>query len=83
MPTATVFTDEASVYNSLSARGHAHRRINHSAKVYVLGTTHTNTIEGVWALLKNGIIGTHHAVGAKYLQSYVNVVRVPLQPPQG
>lgn len=27
---------------------------------------------GIWALLKTGIIGTHHAVGAHYLQTYVN-----------
>jgi len=38
----------------------------------VTGSVHTNTIEGFWALLKTGIIGTHHAVGAKYLQTYVN-----------
>lgn len=33
---------------------------------------HTNTLEGFWSLLKNGIRGAHHAVGSGYLQSYVN-----------
>ena len=33
---------------------------------------HTNTIEGFWSLLKNGIRGAHRAVGADYLQDYVN-----------
>ncbi len=46
--------------------------MNHSARVYVTGDVHTNTIEGFWSLLKNGIRGTYHAVGTDYLQSYVN-----------
>lgn len=72
MPEATVFTDEHAAYNDLPKRGYQHHRVNHSAKVYVKGNVHTNTIEGFWSLLKNGIRGTHHAVGAGYLQSYVN-----------
>lgn len=72
MPASTVFTDEAHVYKRLPKQGYQHRRINHGARVYVRGDVHTNTIEGFWALLKTGIIGTHHAVGGKYLQSYVN-----------
>ena len=31
--------------------GYEHRRINHSAKVYVMGDVHTNTIEGFWSLV--------------------------------
>ena len=72
MPDATVFTDDAPAYNSLKKRGYAHHRINHSAKIYVHGNVHTQTIEGFWSLLKDGIRGAHHAVGAHYLQSYVN-----------
>lgn len=72
MPHATVFTDEHAAYNDLPKRGYEHHRVNHSARVYVRGSVHTNTIEGFWSLLKNGIRGTHHAVGAAYLQSYVD-----------
>ena len=73
MPEATVFTDDAGQYGSgKAARGYQHRRINHSARVYVKGDLHTNTIEGFWSLLKNGIRGTYHAVGKDYLQSYVD-----------
>ena len=36
------------------------------------GDIHTNTIEGFWSLVKNGIRGTHHAVSAKWLQGYLN-----------
>ncbi len=72
MPHATVFTDEHSAYNELPKRGYNHHRVNHSARIYVRGNVHTNTIEGFWSLLKNGIRGAHHAVGVVYLQSYVN-----------
>ena len=72
MPAATVFTDDATQYRGGQFHGYHHRRINHSARVYVNGDLHTNTIEGFWALLKTGILGAHHAVGAGYLQSYVN-----------
>jgi transposase-like protein len=72
MPHATVFTDEAKSYTKLGNHGYEHHRVNHSAKVYVAGNVHTNTLEGFWSLLKNGIRGAHHAVGSAYLQSYVN-----------
>ncbi len=72
LPASMVFTDDAQQYGSVRRSGYQHRRINHSARVYVDGDIHTNTIEGFWALLKTGIVGTHHAVGAAYLQSYVN-----------
>jgi hypothetical protein len=52
--------------------GYQHRRINHSAKVYVAGEVHTNTIEGFWSLVKRGIGGVYHSVSAKYLQSYLD-----------
>lgn len=49
-----------------------HKRIDHQAKIYARGNIHTNTIEGFWSLVKRGIDGTHHVVGAKYLQDYIN-----------
>lgn len=72
MPDSMVFTDELKSYTNLSKNGYQHKRVNHKAKVYVSGEVHTNTIEGFWSLLKNGIRGTHHAVGAGHLQGYVN-----------
>ena len=69
---STLFTDEAKGYTNLAKHGYQHHRVNHSAKVYVRGNVHTNTIEGFWSLLKNGIRGAHHAVGASYLQSDIN-----------
>ena len=72
LPKTAVFTDDFPSYDGLGVRGYSHRRINHSAGVYVLGTTHTQTIEGFWSLVKNGIRGVYHSVGSTYLQSYLN-----------
>ena len=33
---------------------------------------HTNTIEGFWSLVKNGLRGVHHSVSAKHLQGYLS-----------
>ncbi len=72
LPGSTVFTDEWPGYNELHDCGYAHHRINHSAKIYVSGDVHTNTIEGFWALVKNGIRGVYHQVRRDYLQTYLN-----------
>jgi transposase-like protein len=72
LPESTVFTDELHSYNGLDAHGYEHRRINHSAGVYVVGDVHTNTIEGFWSLVKRGISGVYHNVGKGYLQTYLD-----------
>jgi transposase-like protein len=72
LPASMIYTDEYRVYDRLADGGYGHRRINHSAKVYVVGRIHTNTIEGFWSLLKNGIRGVYHSVSSKHLQSYVD-----------
>lgn len=69
---ATIYTDEYSVYNKLSDDGYDHQRVNHSAKDWVAGQAHTNTIEGFWSQLKRSIDGTYHSISGKYLQRYVN-----------
>lgn len=68
----TVVTDEYGVYNKLSEDGFDHRRVNHSAKKWVDGQSHTNTIEGFWSQLKRSIDGTYHNLSAKHLQKYVD-----------
>ena len=80
LPKSMIFTDDASMYDGVknirdksgNHAGYQHRRINHSAKVYVQGDIHTNQIEGFWSLVKRGIGGAHHAVSQKYLQTYLN-----------
>jgi transposase-like protein len=74
LPASTVYTDELHGYAGLgyTNRGYQHRRINHSAKVYVIGDIHTNSVEGFWSLIKRGLSGVYHAVSHKYLQAYLD-----------
>ena len=37
----------------------------------MIGSVHTNTIEGFWLIFKRGVVGTFHKVSAKYLPLYV------------
>ena len=75
MPESIVFTDEHSGYGDVAKSGYAHKRVRHSAKVYVIGDAHTNTIEGFWSLVKRGIGGVYHNVSAKYLQPTLTSIR--------
>lgn len=63
-------TDEHSAY--LGMREYEHRTVRHSAKQYVDGMAHTNSIESVWALLKRGFYGVYHWFSNKHLQLYIN-----------
>jgi transposase-like protein len=69
---AQIYTDEFRVYEALPAMGYKHEAVPHSEKVYVMGNVHTNTLEGFWSLVKNGIRGVYHSVSATYLQDYLN-----------
>jgi len=64
-------TDDYQAYNWLD-RHYDRKVINHSAKVYVRGDIHTNTIEGFWSQLKRSIRGTYHSVSRQHLQAYVD-----------
>ena len=74
LPASMIFTDEYKGYDhkGLSSNFIAHRRIKHMDRVYVSGDVHTQTIEGFFGLLKNGIRGTYHSVSSRWLPSYLN-----------
>jgi transposase-like protein len=73
LPSSIVYTDELNSYNTLSrGKRYDHRRINHSARVYVIGDIHTNSVEGFWSLIKRGIGGVYHHVSQKFLQTYLD-----------
>ncbi len=65
-----VVTDEHSGYRHLG-RTYPHEVIRKSTGTYGDGDVHTNTIEGVWSLLKRQIVGIHHYVSPKHLDQYV------------
>jgi transposase-like protein/predicted RNA-binding Zn-ribbon protein involved in translation (DUF1610 family) len=72
VPGARVVTDEHGAYRALPSEGFPHATINHSAKEYVRGPIHTNTIESFWAQLKRGINGTYIHVSEKHLPKYLS-----------
>lgn len=72
LPSSMLFTDEWDAYKTLAPSYRGHRRIKHEAKVYAIGETHTQTVEGFFGLFKNGVRGVYHAISADYLQSYLD-----------
>lgn len=70
-PGTALMTDEHGAFVGLG-RDYNHHRVNHSAGEYVRHyVLHTNGIEGVWALFKRQIVGTHHWLSAKHLSRYL------------
>lgn len=67
---ADMVTDELNSYDGLAMGFKSHRRIKHSLKQYVRGDVHTNTVEGIFSLLKRGITGTFHHVSKGHLHRY-------------
>jgi len=83
VPGAVIYTDEYRVYEGISKirvkggpggtpANYKHFRIKHADGVYVRGHIHTNSVEGLWSLIKRGISGVYHSVSPEYLQSYLN-----------
>lgn len=62
-------TDQNPVYKSLT--DYNHKTVDHTARQYVVGAIHTNTIEGFWSIFKRSIVGSYHKVSAKYLPLYI------------
>ncbi|MBN8982784.1 MAG: IS1595 family transposase [Rhizobiales bacterium] len=66
-----LMTDSAPVLANMGAL-YDHTAVNHSRGQYGDGADgHTNSIEGVWALIKRQIYGIHHWVSAKHLDRYL------------
>jgi transposase-like protein len=65
-----LYTDDHAAYKS--AEGYRHESVRHSAKEYVRGDVHTNSIESLWALLKRGHYGVYHQWSDKHLHRYVD-----------
>ena len=69
-PGSTLYTDQWVGYRGL--RNFKRKVVNHSAKQYVRGDVHTNSIESFWALFKRGYHGVYHQMSKKHLQRYIN-----------
>jgi len=67
---STLMTDDFKSYKQMDAIIERFV-INHSAKEYTRGAIHTNTIEGFWSIIKNGIRGQYRVLSKKYLPFYL------------
>lgn len=68
---SVLMTDEYKGYSPMRSIIE-HKTVNHSAKQYVDGGIHTNTIESFWAILKRGIFGQYYHVSKRHLNKYIN-----------
>ena len=67
---ARLYTDGWAAYRGLGEI-YQHETVNHGAGEYARGAVSTNSIEGVWAILKRQIIGVHHWISPKHLPRYL------------
>lgn len=67
-----LMTDEAGQYRAVGKEFASHGTVNHGKDEYVRGNTHSNTVEGFFAILKRGVIGTFHHVSEAHLSRYLS-----------
>jgi transposase-like protein len=70
-----IITDEFQAYKKLGRAFHGgHEVVKHSAGEYVQPGTdiHSNTVEGVFSLIRRGVMGMFHSVSRKHLPNYLN-----------
>jgi hypothetical protein len=67
-----LITDESPAYRVVGRKfAGGHETVKHAAYEYVRGDVHSNTVEGVFSLLKRGVMGSFHSVSRKHLPNYL------------
>ena len=70
-PRSVLVTDMWAGYNEVRD-WMKHERVNHSKEYVRDGYVHTNTIEGLWALVKRAILGQHHHYTVEHAAMYID-----------
>ena len=70
--TEAIFTDDWEPYKGIADENTLHETICHRRNEWVVGNVHTNTVEGVWSLLKRSVIGAYHKLSVKHLPAYLD-----------
>ena len=70
-PASALMTDSFPAYKDMGDIFETHLTIDHSVQ-YVDGIVHTNTIEGLWSLIKRQWHGTHHHYSKRYAALYIS-----------
>lgn len=67
-----IITDDNQAYNGIGKDYlGGHHTVCHSAKEYVRGDVHSNTIEGFFSIVKRGLNGIYHSVSKEHLHRYM------------
>lgn len=67
-----ILTDEWPAYQGCADLDTTHETVEHSAKEYVRGDVHTNSVEGAFGLFKRSIVGSFHQLSHKHLDRYLD-----------
>lgn len=70
MEDTTLMTDDFMAYKAMDKEIERFV-VQHGKGEYAKGAIHTNTIEGFWSIVKNGIKGQYHVISKKYLPFYL------------
>ncbi len=66
-----IYTDELKSYLGTADENTRHETVNHRIEEWMIGDVHTNSVEGVWSLLKRSIVGSFHKISVKHLNRYL------------
>ena len=68
---STFYTDESRLYTDVRPIMAKSDSVKHSAKEYVRGDVHTNTVEGFYSIFKRGMKGVYQHCKEKHLHRYL------------
>ena len=66
-----IYTDELASHVAVETATRKHETVNHSKEEWVVGDVHTNSVEGVWSLLKRSIVGSFQKMSVKHMDRYL------------
>lgn len=69
---SVLHTDESALYIGVGRAFEDHETVKHTAKEYVRGDVHTNTVEGVFSIFKRGMRGIYQHCSEAHLQRYLS-----------
>ncbi len=68
--THKIKTDEHKIYASLEKKGYDHKACNHKNKIWAIGDSHTNTLEGFHAMAKGATQRTYKGIETDSMEKY-------------
>jgi hypothetical protein len=71
-PEARLLTDQAAAFATLGRARDRHETVNHSAKEFVRGDVHVNTVEAWHDRFRRTIVGVYHHVAPEHVQAYLD-----------